>query len=216
MLEKTIAATIHGRYLMSDGRAEEARNVLVGFHGYAEGADAQFERLRSTPGADRWRIVAVQGLNRFYDRRTNSVVAGWMTRQDRELAIGDNLAYVASAIDEACRGTTVTRVVFTGFSQGTAMAYRAAAASRLPVTGVIAVGGDVPPELGPDRLGALGRVLVCRGARDDWYTPEKFQADVHRLRTAGADVVAFEFEGKHEWSAPVLERAAAFLRELES
>ncbi len=214
MLEKTIAATTHGRYLVSDAPAGFAGNVLVGFHGYAEPAEAQFERLQSTPGADRWRIAAVQGLNRFYDRRTNSVVAGWMTRQDRELAIADNLTYVAAVIDQVCDGAAVQRLVFTGFSQGTAMTFRAAAASRLRLAGVIAVGGDVPPEIAPDRLASIGRVLICRGSRDEWYTADTFRADVDRLRNAGADVVDFEFEGRHEWSAAVVERSAAFLREL--
>ena len=60
--------------------------------------------MRAIPGAARWRLVAIQGLHRFYQRRDNQVVASWMTRQDRELAIADNLAYVAGVMRRG-RGT---------------------------------------------------------------------------------------------------------------
>jgi hypothetical protein len=73
--------------------------MLVGFHGYAESADVQLDRLRAIPGTERWLLVSIQGLHRFYQPRTNDVVASWMTRQDRELATVDNLAYVTAVLD---------------------------------------------------------------------------------------------------------------------
>ena len=84
MIERRIATPTHGRYLVVPPATLGPAPVLVGFHGYAEGAEAQLERLRAIPGADRWRLVSIQGLHRFYQRRTNEVVAGWMTRQGRE------------------------------------------------------------------------------------------------------------------------------------
>jgi len=43
-------------------------------------------------------------------------------------------------------------VVFAGFSQGVAMAFRAAVNAGRRVAGVISVGGDIPPEITPDEL----------------------------------------------------------------
>jgi predicted esterase len=190
--------------------------LLVGFHGYAEGAEAQLTRLRAIPGSDRWTLVAIQGLHRFYQRRTNEVIASWMTRQDRELAIADNLAYVGRVLDVVSgEKADSSRLVFAGFSQGVAMAFRAACATNRRVDAVIAVGGDVPPEIEPASLARIQSALVCRGAKDEWYTDEKFLYDVARLRSAGASVHAVAFDGGHEWSAPVLEAASAFLRQLE-
>lgn len=215
MIERTIAATTHGRYLVEQPAASGAAPLLVGFHGYAEPAEAQLARLRSAPGADAWRIVAVQGLNRFYDRRANTVVAGWMTRQDRDLAIDANLAYVTAVVDTVCREWPGDgRIVFAGFSQGVAMAFRAAAASARSVTGVIAVGGDVPPEIDAAALARVRRALVCRGDSDGWYTDEKFAADVHRLRAANVELTPRQVAGGHEWSDPVSEAVAAFLRQV--
>jgi predicted esterase len=170
--------------------------------------------MAAVRGVERWTAIAIQGLHRFYQRRTDTVIASWMTRQDRELAIADNQAYVAAVIEAEWAARLGSRgVVLAGFSQGVAMAFRAAAECPRPVLGVVAVGGDIPPELGRDSLAPLGRVLLMRGERDDWYTAVKFRQDQDRLRDAVVDVTAISFDGGHEWSEPVLDAAAAFLAE---
>ena len=210
MIERAIETPTHGRYLVAPASA--GAPLLVGFHGYAELAEVALERLRAIPGSDRWTLVSIQGLNRFYQRRNNEVIAGWMTRQDRELAIADNLQYVSRVLDAVTREWSPSpRIVFSGFSQGVAMAFRAAAAR--PVFGVIAAGGDVPPEISRDRLAPMGSVLLCRGEADEWYTAEKFAADRQRLNDAGVAVTAIQFDGGHEWSPAVVAAAAMFLAE---
>jgi predicted esterase len=140
-------------------------------------------------------------------------VASWMTRQDRELTIGDNLAYVAAVIEAVKRDhRDTTGLVFAGFSQGVAMAFRAAA-SAPDVNGVIAVGGDVPPELSPADLARVRHALVCHGARDAWYTLAAFEGDVRRLSEAGVAVHPLEFDGGHEWTEDVAHGASLFLHE---
>jgi poly(3-hydroxybutyrate) depolymerase len=210
---RTIPVTTHGRYLVSPPATRRPSPLLVGFHGYAEAAEAQLERLRAIPGADTWMIVSVQALHRFYRGRTEEVVAGWMTRQDRDLAIADNVAYVNAVVDALAREFPVNpTLVFTGFSQGVAMAFRAAASSARPVAGVMVCGGDVPPELEAASLGRVGAALIGRGLRDQWYTSGQLASDVARLREAGIDVADLEFESGHEWSAPFIDAAATFLR----
>jgi predicted esterase len=81
------------------------------------------------------------------------------------------------------------------------------------VAGVIAAGGDVPPEIDASRLRRIGAALVCRGVRDEWYTAEKFNEDVGRLREAGSHVRPLEFDGGHAWSPEVAQAASAFLDE---
>ena len=138
-----------------------------------------------------------------------------MTRQNRELAIADNAAYVAAVIDSvSAEWPILPMIVVAGFSQGVAMAFRAAAA-RLPasVAGVIAVGGDVPPEPDRDALKRIPSVLLCRGTEDQWYSRVTFASDVERLRGAGVDVRPLEFTGGHKWSEEVAQAASLFLRE---
>lgn len=216
MLERTIATEIHGRYLVEPASGSAPAPLLVGFHGYGEGASEMLARLTQIEGSSRWHTVSIQGLSRFYNRRNNEVIASWMTRQDRELAIADNLAYVAAVVETVARECPSTGdVVCAGFSQGVAMAFRAAASSNRRVRGVIAAGGDVPPEIDAASLKKIARALVCHGARDEWYTLEKFANDVTRLRAAGVDTRPVDFDGGHEWSAAVLTAAATFLNELQ-
>lgn len=214
MHERTIATGIHGRCLIHPGASSEPMPLLVGFHGYAEDAEAQMERLRAIPGSEQWLLLSIQALNRFYDRRTGRVVASWMTRQNRELAIGDNTTYIRSTIDEISAEWAVeTKVVFAGFSQGVGMAFRAATSSVVPVAGVIAAGGDIPPEISSDGLKKIDSVLIARGTTDTLYPADQFARDEERLRAAPVPTRAFSFTGAHEWNADMAEEAGNFLRQ---
>ena len=214
MTQRIVATTTHGRCLVIPPETSGPAPILAGFHGYAEDAEEQLERLRAIPESSRWLCVSIQALHRFYQRRTNKVVASWMTRQDREWALRDNIAYVAATIGAiADEWPTIPKIVFAGFSQGVGMAYRAAAHSNRGVAGVVAVGGDVPPELTPDGLKRVSAALIARGTSDEWYTGEKFADDERRLREFGVDVRALEFNGGHEWSGEVTAAASEFLCE---
>ena len=184
--------------------------MFVGFHGYLENAEIQMERLAAVPGAEAWTLVSVQGLHRFYKGRTQGVVASWMTRQDREDAIRDNVAYVDNVIEATRTGDEP--IVYAGFSQGVAMAFRAAVRGKVRGAGVIAVGADVPPELLADAQSWFPRVLLMRGVRDESYSPETFGQDYRALRPRVDDVRQLEYEGGHEWTPEVSQAAGAFLQ----
>jgi len=212
VIERSVPATTRGRYLVEAPSTPGPWPILIGFHGYAESADTELERLRSIVGADAWLRVSIQGLHRFYRGRNEDVVAGWMTRQDRELAIADNVAYVIAVLDAVSREwKTDGRVAFTGFSQGVAMAFRAAAAVKLAVVAVVALGGDVPPELDAAALSKIPAVLIGRGARDAWYDAGMFDADVQRLGAAGVHVEAAALDAGHEWTDAFSRAAGTFL-----
>lgn len=205
-----IPTLTHGRVLVHPAVAGASRGLLVGFHGYMENAAIQMARMVDIPGANRWTLVSVQGLHRFYRGRSEDVVASWMTREDRVEAIADNIAYVAAALDAVPHDES-TRIVFTGFSQGVAMAFRAAVRGRDRAAGVIAVGGDVPPELLAEATSGFPSVLLARGERDEWYTHAKFDADVAALRARDVDVRPVVYDGAHEWNAAISSIVAAFL-----
>ena len=212
-IARTIPVAVHGRYLVESPTHGMPAGVLLGCHGYAESADVQMERLRGMPHAAAWLLASIQGLHRFYRGRTTDVVASWMTRQDRELAIADNVAYVAAVVDEILRELNVDLpVLFAGFSQGVSTAFRAGCSSRRRVAGVVAVGGDVPPELSVEALGRLPAVLLARGERDEIYTADKWHADQTRLRAAGVVLRAVSYDGGHDWHDQVNREAAALLR----
>jgi predicted esterase len=185
-------------------------------HGYAERAEHMLDALRRIRGDRRWLLVSAQALNRFYTR-SNEVVANWMTREDRELAIDDNIAYVASVVaaverDYACRET----LVYCGFSQGVAMAYRAAAFAHerdttVPAAaGAIMLAGDVPPDVA-SRVATLPLVLIGRGSADQWYTEAKASADLALFHAVGVSPRVHVFEDGHVWHDTFVQAAGEFL-----
>jgi len=207
---RLIATTTHGRVLVREARAAAARGVLVGFHGYMENAAIQMERLAAIPGASTWTLVSIQALHRFYRGRSEEVVASWMTREDREAAIADNLEYVDAAL-ESVPHDEATRIVHAGFSQGVAMAFRSAVAGRARAAGVIAIGGDVPPELLADPTRSFPPVLFARGASDERFTAGRFDADVQSLAARGVRLRPLVFGGAHEWNDAAAAAAGEFL-----
>lgn len=206
---RLIETAVHGRYVLRPASGPPA-GVLVGFHGYGESAEPHLETLLQIPGVESWTVASIQGLHPFYTR-SGEVVASWMTKLDREVAIADNIAYVRRAVGELLESAGAAGpLVYAGFSQGVAMAYRAAAAAGHPCHGLIALAGDVPPELGEPDLGGFPRVLIGRGSSDGWYTEAKLTADVELLRGNGVEVEFERFEGGHEWT-PVFHRRCAEL-----
>ncbi|MDA1095093.1 MAG: phospholipase [Acidobacteria bacterium] len=212
VVEHTIATPTLGRYLVTAPQGEDPAPLLVGFHGYGENAELHMQALCAIPGSDRWRIASVQGLHCFYERRTGSVVSSWMTSQHREQAIADNIRYVHDVV-AALRSESAphTPLVYAGFSQGVAMAYRAALSAGHPCDGLLALAGDVPPELHDAPTSAWPPILLGCGRTDAWYTDDKLRADRRFFDGRGIAVDTVMFDGGHEWHADYHQAAGRFL-----
>lgn len=205
-----IAAGTHGRYLVEVPRGDGPWPVLMGFHGYAETAAVHLEALARLDPAHAWLRVSVQGLHRFYTR-AQDVVASWMTREDRTLAVADNVAYAAAVRAAIARDyATSTPLVMVGFSQGAAQAYRAGLAAGDACAGIIVLGGDLPPDVATEAA-ALPPVLIGRGHDDPWYSAATLAGDRARLAASGTPFAVCEFDGAHDWGEPFVQAAAAWL-----
>jgi len=210
-----IETPTHGRVIVRERTAPTRAGLLVGFHGYAETAEIQIARLAAVPGADAWTLLSVQALHRFYRGRSEEVVSSWMTRQDRDTAIADNVRYVDAAIAAVRTSGSNDPIVYAGFSQGVAMAFRSAVLGRWPGAGVVAVGGDVPPELLEDGTLRFPDVLMVRGTADEWYTQANFESDVEGLKARSCKIEPVVFDGGHEWSNAASESAGTFLSSVQ-
>jgi predicted esterase len=210
---QTIATTTHGRYLVRPPDGAPARVAVVGFHGYGQRAQHLLDELQALPGAAALLLVSVQGLHRFYERATQQVVAHWMTSEDRELAIADNVAYVSAVVDAVAAAHPFDRLVFVGFSQGASMASRAAAHAGDRCHGLIMLGGDIAPEVLASGA-RLPRTIIGRGTTDAFYSARQFTADSEALEERGALGAAVEFNGGHEFSATFRAAAGALIQAL--
>ena len=212
-LIRTLRTDTHGRYLIDI--PDHSRATLVGFHGYKENAAIHMEVMRRIARDRPIGLISIQGLHRFY-ASGGAVAASWMTKEDREHAIADNVAYVGKVLTMVADEFGMTRpMIYVGFSQGVAMSFRAATLVQRPCDGVIALASDVPPDVAP-LAASLPRVLYGRGERDDLYPAAQSAKDLELLRTAGVRVNAISFDGGHEWTPAFIEKSAAFVDELIS
>ena len=217
--EYAIVTPVHGRYLVripestAHGPIRNAP-MIVGFHGYAEAVDTHMARLEAIPELSGWTIVCIQGLHQFYNRR-GDVVSSWMTSQDREAAIDDNLRYVRSVITEAIHQNGEPQaLVYQGYSQGVAMAWRAALLGVRRVDGLAVFGGDVPPEFGVRPLTQCPPVLLGRGRDDTQYTAAQFRADLDMLAGRYVAVEPYEVPGGHNWTVAAGREIGHFINRL--
>jgi predicted esterase len=93
------------------------------------------------------------------------------------------------------------------------MAYRAALLGAHAPAGVIALAGDIPPELkAPDTaVRPWPPVLLATGARDIWFTPTRLADDVAFLESCGIPCESLVFDGGHEWTDAFREAAGRWL-----
>lgn len=184
--------------------------LLLVCHGYGEGPEAALAAAARIPGIDTWRVAAPQGLHRFYTK-TGDVVASWMTKQDRDYAIADNLGYLAQTLAALAREHGVPRrLVIAGFSQGAAMAWRAAVRCGWRVDALVVHGGDLPADVVAEVPAAL-RVLVGRGVNDTWYGEDKLTHDLDRLAARGVTPAVVRFAGGHEWGDELVAAVGSLL-----
>ena len=149
----------------------------------------------------------MQALHLFYTR-ARLVVASWMTKVGREDAARDNAAYVSAVVGRVRDEFSGDgRLAYVGFSQGAAMAYRAAARGGHACRAVLAIGGDMPPELASDEAIRWPDARLTRGERDEFFTAAKMDRDAACLRRGGAHVRTVVFDGGHEWADPVFTAA---------
>ena len=207
-----IETTTHGRVLMEDPADSFSGRLLVGCHGYGQAADTMLDELRRIAPSG-WRLVSVQGLHRFYNRTQDSVVASWMTRQDRESAIADNTEYMKRAV-AAVGGDDARTIVLLGFSQGASMAARAATLGSRRAGGLILLGGDIPPDVRDDPSVTIPPVLIGVGSLDNWYNGARVDADIALLQKRNVVHDVVRYDGGHEFTDEFRRAAAAWLARL--
>lgn len=198
------------------GDLETAAEVWIVCHGYGQLAgkfiDA-FDGIVTTKRA----VVAPEGLHRFYldpppapaaERR---VGATWMTREDRESDIRDNVAYL-DAVAAHVVGAQVERLRVLGFSQGCATVFRWAVLGAMQIDELILWSGEVPPDVdltpAAQRL-ARTRVMVAQGVRDELALSGATQRQLQQLAAAGLAPELYEHGGGHRLDSNLLAMLAA-------
>ena len=166
-------------------------------------------RLKEIPGVQNWLCCSIQALHPFYNRQ-GKTVASWLTSEDRDFRINENTDYINRIISKLRDDHSLNEmVVYCGFSQGTAMACRAALLCDVEPSGVIILGGDIPPEF--KDIQRMSRVLIGRGEQDNLYSNEQFRMDLARVKQSNIKHSICSFPGGHDWTKEFSKAAGEFL-----
>lgn len=194
--------------------------VWIVCHGHAQLAARFLARFTPLEREDRL-FVAPEGLSRFYlgapnavHRPDSPIGATWMTREDREAEIEDQIRYLDLVYGEIFERVERDRVHLwvLGFSQGVATATRWLARSKVTADRVVLWAGMIPPELDPSAARALtarGPVTMVVGSSDEFATPKVVAAQEAKLRDLGVTYTKIGFDGGHDISESALLELAA-------
>ena len=208
MQERFIRVPRTARYHVL-GDPATARMVWVLLHGY--GQLARFFLNKFEGLEDGLLIAAPEGLSRFYlDAQHQRVGATWMTREDREHEIGDQLSYLdalAASLLDGCPRATGLGVL--GFSQGVATACRWTALGKANAQHLVLWGGSMPPDLDRslmrERWGGM-QVHLVQGEKDELVPEEVVRANAAILQRAQVEHSVHHHAGGHALDAVLLGR----------
>ncbi|MFZ1616773.1 MAG: hypothetical protein WAT41_05440 [Flavobacteriales bacterium] len=189
------------------GSANSASQLWVVLHGY--GQLARFF-LRPFVGLETGKLIAApEALSRFYtDEAHTRVGATWMTREDREHEVEDQVAYLDRLVDRllADCGKDVTVNVL-GFSQGVATACRWAVRGKTTFARVVLWSGTMPPELGRSEFqSAFGAadVILVHGTSDNITKEDVYTRNQRILGECGINYLSIPFNGGHQLDRLIL------------
>lgn len=190
------------------GDAANARAIWIVLHGY--GQLARYF-LRKFEGLEQGLLIAApEGLSRFYTEEGHTRVgATWMTREDREHEIADQVTYLDALATELLRTTGEVPLNVLGFSQGVATACRWSLSGNTTIHRLVLWAGGLPPEPDPPQLQAAWSKLdlhLVLGTQDQYAGDGDLQAQSARLRMANVPHQVHRFQGGHELEQVLLFR----------
>ena len=160
--------------------AGEPAGALVFFHGYY-GIPEDFLAFLDKVDPDR-------RLHGFLPQGPRPLSEGRASWFDFDAPALEQLAPVSEWLDSL--PFPAERMIFGGWSQGTATAYVLALAAGRPCpAGVLALGGSLPEDPPLDLERALPRVAIAHGTEDEAVPVERARRARDLLRRAGADVL---------------------------
>lgn len=204
------------RYAVMGSFDADLREVWMVCHGHGQLAARFLSRFVVLERDDRL-FIAPEALSRFYltnnpngvHRPDSPVGATWMTREDRDAEIEDQITYLDLVHDEIFRKVErdSVRLWILGFSQGVATVTRWLARGRTSPDRVVLWAGMIPPELDAGAARALcarAPVTIVAGSTDEFATPKVVAAQEAKLRELGVAFDPVAFEGGHDLSESVL------------
>lgn len=181
----------------SSGNLQTARTLLYVLHGYGQLAEYFMKKFEGIP-KDHF-IVAPEGMHRFYlNGNSGRVGASWMTKEERETDISDNISWLNALDKEIQKDKRFEKVIVLGFSQGGATAARWFY-SNTKFDTLIMWASVFPPDLNiKDELLKIdtSSSYFVLGEDDEYFQDDLFHEEINKYKDLGFKTKVFE--GKHD------------------
>ena len=148
MIKKTLQIEKKARYFQLGNPGNNTSIVWVVLHGYGMLSEFFIQKFKKLENKNTL-ILAPEALNRFYiDTNYGRVGASWMTKDERQDDIKENIKYLNSLMDQIIKdiGHNKFKINVLGFSQGGATACRWIFKSGLKFENLIMWAGDIPKD----------------------------------------------------------------------
>ena len=148
MIKKTLQIEKKARYFLLGNPGNDTSIVWVVLHGYGMLSEFFIQKFKKLENKNTL-ILAPEALNRFYiDTNYGRVGASWMTKDERQDDIKENVKYLNSLMDQIIKeiGHNRFKINVLGFSQGGATACRWLFKSGLKFENLIMWAGDIPKD----------------------------------------------------------------------
>lgn len=148
MIKKTLQIEKKARYFQLGNPGNNTSIVWVVLHGYGMLSEFFIQKFIKLENKNTL-ILAPEALNRFYiDTNYGRVGASWMTKDERQDDIKENIKYLNSLMDQIIKeiGHNRFKINVLGFSQGGATACRWLFKSGLKFENLIMWAGDIPKD----------------------------------------------------------------------
>jgi len=202
-MEKHIEIAVKAPYYRLNELTAKTKTIWLVCHGSGQLAQ-YFLKKFEVLDADKNFIIAPQGLSKFYQENNNfsgRVGATWMTKEDRLTEIANQQTMLNAIWQTEVGEVGGRRVVFFGFSQGTATVSRFAAFSKIRFEKLVLWAGGFPPDLPKgsfDHLSGKEEVQFFLGNEDPFIKPEMLDEQLALVKsTMGIEPKLTTFDGGH-------------------
>lgn len=180
------------------GDLKKAKHIVYVLHGY--GQLSRFFIRKFNFLSDDYFVVAPEGMHRFYlNGNSGRVGASWMTKEDRENDIADNLHYLNHLQANIEKDNQFDKRIIIGFSQGGATAARWNFKSKSKADHLILWATVFPPDLDIKNETAKeddrNNYFVI-GSSDEFYSPDEQKKILEFYTNNGFRTLTFN--GKHD------------------
>lgn len=201
MNQKHVELSFKAPYSTLNELTEKTERVWLAFHGYGQLAQFFIKKFSSLDSEKNF-IIAPQGLSKYYlEGFYGRVGASWMTKEDRLTDIHNQYSYIDSVMKDV-GDVSSKKLVYFGFSQGTATMGRYAGHAKIPFEKMIIWAGTFPPDIDPTEYhyqSGKEEIHYFTSKKDPFFKEEMIanQNEVV-LKTLGREPILHWYEGGHQ------------------